>query len=298
MNPNKEQMHELRDNAAHRRDAAEQAKVAEFMEKYNMPIITGTSGGESAKAAEKAAIIPRDSYFKSLWKNTHFLSLMDMYELFIKAPTEKIKEYMKDKTERKQYAVGQEFYKGVPFLGLGELSDSYEDKMNGKIAKDVKDHEELYDKNKSVPEVFEILYAAPNKVVLKASLQFLSKKGVLRWEDDTKLWAILNRHLGVVTYPKKYKDLVGGPNVPVKVGEKFVSPEPSVFDQCRIVMDKEWGDGTFDSINNANERQYQTEKDEASKNMRKKYEFLQGGIETQLKKMLYDFENGEDVNEA
>lgn len=298
MIPSPEMLQELHDIAANNRKASEQAKIAEMMGKYNVPTDDHTPSAATSKAHEKTATVPHDGYFKSLWKNTHFLSLMDMYELFIKAPTDRIVEYFKDRSERKQYAVGKEFWHGVPFLGLGDLSSSYEDKMNGKIAKDVKDQEELYDKNKSVPQVFEILYSASDKVELKAALQFLSKKGVLRWEDDHKLWAILNRHLGGVPYPKKFEQVVGGANVQVKVGQKFDSPEPSVFDQARIVMDKAWGDGTFDSINNANERQYQTEKDETAKNMRKKYEFLQGGIETQLKKMLFDFQNGVNVNEA
>lgn len=296
MIPSPEMLQELHDIAANKQDAGEQAKMAEYMNKYNLPV-TEISGEKSSKTAEKKAAVPHDGYFKSLWKNIHFLSLMDMYELLIKAPADRIKEYMKDKSERKQYAVGKDLWKGTPFLGLGDLSNSYEDKMNGKIAKDVKDAEEFYDKNYTIAQVFEKLYTAPNRVILKAALQFLSKKGVLRWEDDPKLWAIVNLRLGGVPYPKKFEPLVGGANVPVVVGQIFESAEPTIFNQARILMDKAWGDGAGDSINNANERQYQTEKDDTAKNMRKKYEFY-GGIEFNLKKMLNDFQNGLDVSEA
>ncbi len=295
MNPTPKMMKELHDLADHKRDEAEKAKTAEYMKRYNMPVPAEESRDQtSAKAKDKPHTVPHDGYFKSLWKKTTFLSLMDIYELFIKAPIDRIKEYQKDQRERGQYTVGKEFYKGIPFLGLGKLSSRYEDQLNGKIATDVKNLEEYYDKNKSVTEVLEILYTAPDLKILKASLQFLSKKGALRWEDDPKLWAILNKRLGGIPYPKKFEDQVGGANVPVVIGD---GKAYDINDQYRILMDKEWGEGTFDSLNGANERQYNTEKEGAAKKMHERYEY-HGGIEFHLKKMLNDFENGVPINEA
>lgn len=297
--PTPEQLKELQQIAEAKRNTAAQAALAAAAASPNTPPDAPSGKADADKKSPQA----RKSFWeraKEFWGNTQILSLMDMYELFIKAPTERIQAWLKDKSERRQYAVGKEFYKNFPkFGGLNDLSTMYEDKANGKFATDVKELEEIYEKNYIPSKVFEILYAAPNKAVLKAALQFLSKKGLLRWEDDQKLWAVMNRLLGGVTYPEKYHNDLGQ-GVAVIIGDmspKKKAPTLDIFDQYRIVLDKAWGTGTFDSINGNNEREYQTKKESTGKDMHK-YEYMSGGIGTMLKKMLYDWEHGVDVKQA
>ncbi|MCC7432643.1 hypothetical protein IT412_03905, partial [Candidatus Peregrinibacteria bacterium] len=188
-------------------------------------------------------------YFKNLWSDTTFLNLMEIYELFIKAPSDRVEEWLKDKSERKISKVGQDFYKGFPdFGGLSDLSSTYEDKLNGKIAGDVKGLEEFFEKNYDSAKVLEVMYGASDPTTLKACLQFLSKKGALRWEDDDKLHAVLNIVLKPAVYPSKFHQAVGGENVSVIVNHRDVLEKVetmSVFDQLEIRLDNHYGEGTY-----------------------------------------------------
>lgn len=296
--PTPSQLAELQQAAEAKKDQKTADKMAAIAADPHNPPDASSGQAKLGKPGKRKGIWDR---IKEFWGNTQVLSLIEIYELFIKAPKERIQAWMKDKSERRQYAVGKEFYKNFPkFGGLNDLSTVYEDKLNGKFAADVKEAEEIFEKNKKPAEVFKILYEAPNKAVLKASLQFLSKKGQLRWEDDQKLWSILNKHLGGAYYPEKYHHDLGSKTYPVVVGDMTVkqkAPTLDIFDQCRIVIDNAWGTGTFDALNGTNEREYQTKKEATGKDMHK-YEYMSGGIGTMLKKMLYDWENGVDVKQA
>jgi hypothetical protein len=298
--PTAEQLKELQTEAAGKQDKAQMAKLDAAAASKNLAPDSPsakTSGGESAKPHAGTGFWPR---LKEFWGNTNILSLMEAYNLFWKAPVERVKEWMKDKSERRQYAVGKEFYKGFPdFGGLSDLSKSYEDKLTGKFAEDVKKTEEFFDKNYTSKQVQEALYAAPNKAVLRAGIQFLSKRGLLRWEDDKRLWAIMNVHLKGFTYPEKFHHELGrnyiaiaGDNSP-----KTLAPNLDIYDQCRALIDGQWGTGTYDSINGTNEREYQNKKKETQDKIHQEYEY-RGGIGNALKKMLYDWEQGVDVKQA
>jgi hypothetical protein len=297
--PNAEQLEELKQIAQTRDDQKQTAKLDQIAQNGKLAPSAALTG--KGKIEEITAPPKKQGYFKTLWENTTFLNLMEVYELLFKAPADRVKEWLKDKSERRVSTVGKNFYKGFPkFGGLDALSMRYEDKLNSKNATDVKNFEEILDRNFTTSMAQDHLYSLadnPNIVQMKACLQFLSKKGVLRWEDDRKLWRTLNAHLPGYKYPDKFHHLID-PNTPVVMGD----PGPldkgliSVYDQARAMIDGRWGAGTFDSMNGANEREYATKKEEAGKNMHK-YEFLQGGIVKQLQKMLYDWEQGRDVKQ-
>ncbi len=303
--PTPAQLAELQQAAAAKKDAPAAAKLAAIAAQPNNPQDSADAKASLGKPGKSKGFWER---VKEFWGNTQVLSLMEAYEVFIKAPKERIKEWMKDKSERRQYAVGKEFYKNFPkFGGLNHLSNSYEDKLNGKNATDVKNTEEFFDKNCTVKDVFEVLYEDPNRKVLleplnkntlKACLQFLSKKGQLRWEDDPKLWAALNKFLAGAVYPEKHHRELG-PSFPVVAGDMDVTKRAAVdiFDQCQALIDHGWGTGTYEQIFGNNEREYQNQKKDIAEKIHAKYEY-RGGIKVALKKMLHDWESGIPVKQA
>lgn len=247
-------------------------------------------------------------YWKSLWENATFLNLMEMYELFVKAPSDRVKAWLKDRSERRVAKVGKEFYKGFPkFGGLNDLSDSYEGTWNAKNSGDVKELMEWFDNNYYLADIVEAMYQTAEKptyseakINFKAAIQLVTKKGVVRWEDDEQLWAAVNRlnAEGKFKYPDKFKEKLGNRIVVIGDPEALeIDPTLSIFDQYRIILDGVYGAGSFDSWSGQNEREYRTQREEAQGNMHK-YEFLQGGIGRQLQKMVYDWEHDRPVNPA
>ncbi len=238
---------------------------------------------------------------KDFWTNTKVLSLMEIYELFLKAPAERVKEWMKDRSERRVADVGERFYDGFPTIGgLNKLKNKYEGVRKGKYATDVSDKEKEYEDNSiDDKDVLKELYEAPDLVILKACLQRLSKKGKMRLEDDPKIHAIINKLLGDFTYPEKYHD-VFGPNCRVIVGDEGQLAKRKGLDtlaQCKIIFDAAWGSGTYDSLHGENERAYKEKKEKTAENMHKDYEY-RGGIGNTLQQMLDEWDRGIDVNEA
>jgi len=298
--PTPEQLKELLARAEAQQDKKRQAELEELAKQKDL---APDAPGKSTATGEKKHKPGKMGFFdrvKDAWANTRFLNLIEAWEVFFKAPANRIAEWLKDKSERRQFAVGKEFYKGFPkFGGLNELSNSYEDKLNGKNATDVKNWEEFFDKNYTVAKVFEKMYAAPNKYYLKACLQFLSKKGQLRWEDDKRLWNVMNKHLKGGFYPEKFHRDLGTDKYPVVVGDEEVkkrAPNIDVYDQCRAAIDGGFGAGTYDTINGTNEREYQNKKKETAEKIHMEYEY-RGGIGNALKKMMSDWENGVEVKQ-
>lgn len=237
---------------------------------------------------------------KDGWTNTKFLSLIEIYELFLKAPVDRVQEWLKDQSERKVADVGKRFHKGYPkFGGLNDLSTKYEDIANGKFAGDVKAAEEFFEKNYTDKQVFERLYNPASKAIFRAALQRLSKKGKLRWEDDKKLQEAINKTLKNTTYPEKFHEKLGS-NRTVVVGDKKaleMDPALDIKEQCKAIIDNEWGTGVFDSLEGGNEREYREVKEATANNMHK-FEYMHNGIGNSLKKMIYDWEHGREVNQA
>lgn len=301
--PTPEQMKELIEDAKARKNKKDEEKLTELAEKA--PLAKSSS---AVQAAETPKVKPV-GYWKNLWNQTKILNLMQILELFYTAPKDRIKEWLKDKSERAVNIVGKDFYKGFPALGgLNDLADTYENKNTSKNSGDIKSLMEWYDNNLYAHEVMDKLRQVKDidnfteaKIQFKAAVQLVIKKGMVRWEDDKDLWAAanaLNRD-GKATYPDKFHNIPGIKGLAVKVGDPgpLKNPLISIFDQYRAIIDKVYGEGTFDSWNGQNEGEYQRQKEEAAKGMHK-YEFMQGGIGRQLQKMLYDWEEGNPVNQA
>ncbi len=293
--PNKEQMDVLTKNAQNKLDAAKVAKLKEDAAKYDLAKDKGTTKEDS-----KPVVAHKKGYWSDLWTNTHFLNLMEIYQLIVKTPLERIKDNLKDTSERKVATVGKDLYKGLPdILGLSGLSGKSEDKLNSKISEDVKNKLEYFEKNSTDEEVFEALYSTSKTTVYKAALQFLTKKGVVRWEDDEKLMAVTNRLFPYAKYDAKYHDAVGK-DTPVIVGDKTALAKDknlNIFEQYRRCIDSQYGDGTFDNFEKTNARAYDDRRNYTRDNMHD-FEFLGGRIGNTLKKMLLDFESGKDIDPA
>lgn len=301
--PTAGQLAEIKKMAEGKKDTQAIKKIAELEGKS--PVAK-----ESKSKAEQSPTSKPVGYWKSLWADTTFLNLMEVYELFIKAPKTRVEEWMKNRSERRIYKVGKNFYKGFPaFGGLDDLTESYDDKLNSKNSGDVKDLMEWYDKNLYTEDVMDKLHEvkdidslAAAKTQFKAAIQLVMKKGIIRWEDDKDLMAAVNQlntlSGGKYKYAKKFHHIVD-PNLAVKVNDPgpLSNPLISVFDQYRSILDGVYGDGTFDSWNQQNDSSYNSQKEDAAKNMHK-FEFMQGGIGRQLQKMLADWEEGLPVNQA
>lgn len=299
-NPNEKQLKELKEQAEKEKN---KNKVNEMDQALKVVNPTTTDNKEKEHKFKKP------SYFQDLWNNTNFLSLMEMYGLFFKAPKEKIASWLKDRSETKEATVGSQFYKGFPkFGGLNGLSDEFAGKLGSKLVKEVKDLQDFLENNHKSDEIQNILYetaemsnTAEASKTFQAAIAILAKKGKLRWEDDSRLIAAVNRlnSSGTITYPEKFKETLN--DTVVVVGDKSAmdkEPTLSIYDQYRAIIDGLYGAGMFDTWSGQNESEYMKQREEAGKNMRSKYEFLQGGINHQLKKMLYDWESGRDINAA
>lgn len=263
---------------------------------------TTPKDSKKAKVNENGKGIEKSFWnrLKDGWTNTKFLSLIEMYELFLKAPVDRVQEWLKDQSERKVADVGKRFHKGYPkFGGLNDLSTKYEDIANGKFAGDVKAAEEFFEKNYTDKQVFEHLYNPASKAIFRAALQRLSKKGKLRWEDDTKLQEAINKTLKNTTYPEKFHEKLGSTRTVVVGDKKALEMDPAldVKEQCKAIIDNEWGTGVFDSLEGGNEREYREVKEATANNMHK-FEYMHGGIGNSLKKMIYDWEHGREVKQA
>jgi hypothetical protein len=293
--PTADQLTELKQIAQARKDEKKAEKIEQITN--NSPVAPSSKSAAESENSDGPVI----SYFKDLWSDRTFLNLMEMYELFIKAPFDRVEEWMKDKSERRQFKVGKQFYKGFPdFGGLSDLSTTYEDKLNGKIAGDIKGTEEFFDKNYDTAKVKEIMYECSDSSTLKACLQFLSKKGELRWEDDDKLHAVLDKVLKPAVYPSKFHQYVGADNISVHINDKAVlerAETMSIFDQIEIRLDNEYGEGTFGNLFSSNDKVYRDTREKTRGEMHK-YEHMQGGIIVQLQKMLDDWEKGLPVDAA
>ncbi|MCC6643549.1 hypothetical protein IT411_02265 [Candidatus Peregrinibacteria bacterium] len=291
--PTAEQIQELQAAAAKEEDKQAQNALNAAADKGNIPkTVAGPDSGPSPKKSGKG-------YFATLWENTSFINLIELYELLWKIPIDRAKEYMKDQSERRVYKTAKDLYKGIPYLGIGDLAGRYEDKHNGKIAEDVKKKFEWFEANAEPKDVFEALYGAKKIVVYKAALQFLTKKGLIRWEDDEKLMEVTNKFFPYTKYPSKFHEDLGKDAI-VEVGDKNAlrkSKALSVFDQYRACFDGKWGDGTFDRMYQENDRAYNDRKKYVREHMHD-YEYLHGRIGRSLQKMLFDFQNGAEVDAA
>lgn len=293
--PNKEQMAELIKIAENKQDAAKASKLKEEAAKFELAKDKGT-----VKEDDKPAVPHKKGYWSDLWANTHFLNLLEVYQLLVETPLGRMKDKLKDLSERKVAAVGKELYKGLPnVLGLADLAGKSEDKLNSKVAEDVKNKLDYFEKNSTDEEVFNALYSAQKPTVYKAAMQFLTKKGIIRWEDDEKLMAVTNRLFPYAKYDAKYHEAVGK-DTPVVVGDKNALAKDknlNIFEQYRRCIDSQYGDGTFDGFEKTNARAYDDRRNYTKDNMHN-FEFLGGRIGNTLKKMLLDFESGKDIDPA
>lgn len=293
--PNAEQLEEIKSRPDLMKNPEEQTKKVD-----EALAATPDNSGKPAKTEAADEAHPPKGYFGNLWDNTRVLNLMQLYELLIKAPSEQIEKYFKEKMDRSTNFIGKQLHKGNPGLfGLNKLENKYIGAHNKDNADQVKDKEEFYDNNLTPDDVFKELYNAPNKIVLKASLQYLCKKGLIRWEDDKELHKILNHLINTHAYPKKYHDKLGVGRI-IQAGELDVikkAPMINIQGQCEMLIDEEFGPGTFDSLNGSNENAYSKAKKEASDKFHD-YDKLQGGIKPLLRKMIDDFQKGLDVSSA
>lgn len=296
--PNAEQLEEIKSRPDLMTNPEEQTKKLDEAA-ANTP---KTPTGQDGKTADGKADVehPKRSYFGNLWDNTRVLNLMQLYELLIKAPSEQIEKYFKERMERSTNFIGKQLHKNNPsWLKLHKVGDKFLDAYNSDVSKQVEDKLKFYENNNTPEEVFKILYKAPDKITLKAALQFLCKQGLVRWEDDKDLHKILNHLINTHTYPKEHHEALGVGRT-IKAGDAEVSgkvPRLNSMRQCEMLLDAEFGPGTYENLNGTNEGAYKKARTKANEEYHD-YDKLQGKVPTILRKMMDDFSKDIDVSPA
>ncbi len=232
---------------------------------------------------------PRKWIHDAFIKDVQVLNMMEIYEIF-KHMYEYAKENREQNSKRRVGTVEEKMFHNVPYFS--GLSDKGREARIGVNSEKVKNQAENYKNTMTPSEQMEELYNCNNLIALKALLTNLSELGMLRFEEDKKLHAKLVELLPPQNYPEKFAELQGKP-VELDKETKGVF----VQDKLRILIDGEWGEGTYDNFYSTNLSKYNERKQKFSENFHN-YEFLQGGAQEVLKKMLEDHMNGVEVDPA
>ena len=292
--PTRDQLQEISDHLNQTEQQEKAKRVDEIISKYAPPAVS-----QAAKSTDtpKSAKSDKPGFFdqlKGAWKRTTFLNLKEIFDLFWKTPLDRIKEKLKDSSERAVATVGHEFYKGVPFIGAA-LSNKFLGVINSKNADDIKKKKENWEnEGKTLQEIIKILYSTGDKKEFKAALEVVAPKGILRFSDDKNFHDSINRLFPNNKYTDKYPEINGETIV---VGEQSPKAKNVIFvsteDQMKMIFDKEFSEGFYDRVNRENDGAYGTRKKEYAEKFRNA-EFFGGGIKNKLMSMISDFVTGKN----
>jgi hypothetical protein len=190
------------------------------------------------------ATTPSRSALREFIKDTEFLSLDDIFQLF-KSGWEYYSSNWKKKQQYRYSSIG----KNIPWFSteFNRINQSAESEYVNKF-------KEAMDQW-SVLQVEETLYQTKNKDQAKACLITLAEKGMIRW-DDPRLWAALNKFSSPerkIPIPKSGED----PYHPYKKGAgKFLGEDvegKTGMDLISEVIDSIWGEQTYISWRRQND---------------------------------------------
>lgn len=223
--------------------------------------------------SEETTIPPSSSYLRTLWTNTHFFSLADMYEMgkvlwdfYTKTRDRRIKN--------KVGVVGEKIF-GSLYDPLGaEFKTIKQNSENERVNY----YKEAYS-NFGVVELYQRLSTTTNKDELKALFITLASKGAIRWESKL-LWDAINRvvqRAGGAGYITNYDE-----------------------DQIAKTLDGWWGEQSFNDWKNQNNNAYGNTKNSFKQEANRLENDPQkkGGLQGHLQHLLLKHRNGEYVDPA
>lgn len=218
----------------------------------------------------EAPVLHHIGYLKKVWSNTHFMSLLDFWEM-----GKTIVEFVKRKLKRMQGgrigALGEAIFGpaskalAAEFTGLKKHAESEE------VSHHTKHFETM-----GVDEIRHEMQGIgrKDKDILKAAITVLAKKGAMRW-DDPRFWDIINSHTGGVPEIKK----------------------SNYFEVLDKIFEQWWGADVFKDFRHSQDSGYEGVK-KGFEDHAKRLEGDPGGVKLQLQKLLGQFLKGEYVNGA
>lgn len=213
---------------------------------------------------------------KSIWVETRFFSVMDLWEM-----GKVMWEYYKRRFERRQKEKYSSIGKNLPFFApeMQRINQSAENEQVGQF-------KEALDQF-GVPEIQERLRKTSNRDELKATIQALTEKGQMRW-DDIDVWRNINKFVS----PDKAIPIPSNGDPFTKLGP---GDDRTGFDFLRVAIDSLWGDGGYNDW-------YSKNKSSFASNAKGYYEEgselenLTGGHQRRLSILLGKHKGGEWVD--
>lgn len=283
-------MRELEDESHALHDAHAKGKGEDKAHGGKSAATSAETAEEKYKKAEEArqmanVAMPHEGTIAHIWNETQFLSCQDVGQL-----GKHIWEYWTRTWERKMKNRFAKFGSHLPFIGTEML----------RIKEDT-EHEEVEKFKHAMAhmgdfEVRGLLKKSSNQDQIKACIEVLVEKGMMRW-DDVDFWKAVNR-IPALALDKKIpipKD--GNPHSIVKVDSSGV--KMTGMDMLKEAFENIWGDDNlYDKWKTSNKSAYKSgaEKyyNEAAALENDPYD--NGGVTGRLKAMLRDHMSGVQVD--
>lgn len=220
-------------------------------------------GNAVLESPDEHAHVPM-GYFRKLWRDTQFLSISDLGEM-----AKTIWELIKRRWARRQK--GRIGIAGRMMFGHYSTALGAEFKSIAQSAEneEVNHHVHVME-TMGIEDIKHELHEPPDKDTLKAAITVMCKKGQMRW-DDHHFWHAVETFSG-----------------------EAIRPDHHLEDLERII-DGWWGQDTFREFRNSQDSSYNSIKKNFEDNATR-LENDPSGLRGELRRLLYNFINGEYVN--
>ncbi len=204
------------------------------------------------------------SAMRKLWRDTYFLSISDLTEMG-KTVWELIKRRWGRRQKGRIGAAGRMMFGnystalGAEFKSIAQAAENEE----------VNHHVHVME-TQGIEDIKHELHEPPDRDTLKAAITVMCKKGQMRW-DDHHFWHAIEKFSGEEIRPDHY------------------------LEDIEKILDGWWGQDTFREFRNSGDSAYNSIKKNFEDNAIR-LENDPNGLPGELRRLLYNFINGEHVN--